>query len=260
MTAGKQVGVVSPFQEGLSAGIGAALERLGWSPIMVQYPGGLSAIDNMPAVLLLDKEWRQPYKVMSACQPSRCVVVTSIEVLAMVIPLADAGSFVLNAATPFLLLVQLIDQAIRQILLGQKAGRASAARLRYLVREVDALGRLTPQEALTLQALMDGDSAVQIANRTHRSLHTVRSQIKSLCTKLGVNSQVSAVAIAQRSSSFTAINIARATFGAATDGSVAAHGLEARAAARTDKPAFPVARPSRRTKTVSRSPAARGRA
>jgi DNA-binding CsgD family transcriptional regulator len=220
----KRIGVISPLQEGLSAGIGAALECLDWIPTMLQYPGGLSAIGSVPAVLLLNKEWCQPYKVMSACRPSRCVVVTTIEVLAMVIPLADAGSFVLNAATPFVLLVRLIDQAIRQILSGQKAGRASAARLRCLVREVDALGRLTPQEALTLQALMSGDSAMQIADRTHRSLHTVRSQIRSLCTKLGVNSQVSALGIAERSGSFTAVDIARGTFGAFTDGIVAADG------------------------------------
>lgn len=206
---GEQVGVVSSFQEGLGAAIGAALERLGWSPTMLHCPAGLSAIGSMPAVLLPDKESCHPHKVMSACQPGRCVVVTSIGSLSAVMPLAEAGSFVLNSAAPFLLLVQLIDKAARQILSDQKSSRASVARLRCLVREVDALGRLTPLEAQTLQALMDGNSAAQIADQTHRSLHTVRSQIKSLCSKLGVHSQVSAIAIAERSGSFTAVDIAR---------------------------------------------------
>lgn len=214
---GQRVRVVSPMQEGLSAGIGAALERLGWSPTTPHYPGGLTASDNSPVVLLaLDQESWAPHNVMSAYQPSRCVVVTTIGVLTAVIPLADAGAFVLNAAAPFHVLIQLIDQAIRQILAGYRSDRAAAARLRCLVREVDALGRLTPQEALTLQALMNGDSAAHIAHRTHRSLHTVRSQIKSMCSKLGVNSQVSALAIAERSGRFTAVDIARGTFGDAS--------------------------------------------
>lgn len=211
---GKQVGVVSPVQEGLSAGIGAALERLGWAPITLHSPGGLSAVDRYPVVLLVvDQESCRPHAVLNRYPPSRCVVVTSMAVLAAVIPLADAGAFVLNAAAPFYVLIQLIDQAIGQILAGHRSDRASADRLRCLVREVDALGRLTPQEARTLEALMNGDSAARIANRTHRSLHTVRSQIKSMCSKLGVNSQVSALAIAERSGRFTAVDVARGTFG-----------------------------------------------
>lgn len=214
---GELVGVVSAAQGELVCGIGAALESLHWSPTMLRCSDDMSAIDT-PSVLFLGKDRCQVHKLMHVHQPSRCVVVSSAGTLATAIPLVEAGALVVNAAAPFPVLTRLIDCALRQILSGREPQRTSAARLRYLVREVGALERLTPLEALTLQALMDGGSAAQIAGKTHRSLHTVRSQIKSLCSKLGVHSQVSAIAVAERSGSFAAVDLARGTFGAVTDG------------------------------------------
>lgn len=57
---------------------------------------------------------------------------------------------------------------------------------------------LTPREAQVLDALMDGRSAEQIAAEAVVSITTVRSQIHSLLRKLGVNSQLSAVALARK--------------------------------------------------------------
>jgi DNA-binding NarL/FixJ family response regulator len=57
---------------------------------------------------------------------------------------------------------------------------------------------LTPREAQVLAALMDGRSADQIAVDWVVSITTVRSQIRSLLQKLGVNSQLSAVALARK--------------------------------------------------------------
>ena len=56
--------------------------------------------------------------------------------------------------------------------------------------------RLTQREALVLGALIDGQSAVEIAEANFVSLATVRSQIRSVLQKLGVRSQLAAVALA----------------------------------------------------------------
>ncbi len=72
-------------------------------------------------------------------------------------------------------------------------------------RRADERARLTPFDRLTarervvLGALMDGQSAEEIASGSFVSITTVRSQIRSILEKLSVHSQVAAVALAHRS-------------------------------------------------------------
>jgi len=63
---------------------------------------------------------------------------------------------------------------------------------------LSAFERLTPKEAFVLSSLMDGATADQIAKAAVVSMATVRSQIRSVLAKLGVNSQLSAVALARK--------------------------------------------------------------
>jgi DNA-binding NarL/FixJ family response regulator len=58
--------------------------------------------------------------------------------------------------------------------------------------------RLTPREEEVLAALVDGEPAVAIAESATVSEATVRSHIRSVLTKLGVGSQLQAVAKARR--------------------------------------------------------------
>lgn len=58
--------------------------------------------------------------------------------------------------------------------------------------------RLTPREEEVLAALVDGEPAGAIAERTTVSEATVRSHIRSVLSKLGVGSQLQAVARAHR--------------------------------------------------------------
>lgn len=58
--------------------------------------------------------------------------------------------------------------------------------------------RLTPREQQVLAALVDGESALAIAERATVSEATVRTHIKSVLSKLGVGSQLQAVARARR--------------------------------------------------------------
>ena len=59
--------------------------------------------------------------------------------------------------------------------------------------------RLTVRESEVLQDLIDGKNAETIARDSFVSVATVRSHIKALLAKLGVNSQLAAVAMARRS-------------------------------------------------------------
>ena len=58
--------------------------------------------------------------------------------------------------------------------------------------------RLTTREAEVLQRLMRGLTAEEIATETFVSIATVRSHIRAILQKLGVNSQLAAVAAATK--------------------------------------------------------------
>ncbi len=58
--------------------------------------------------------------------------------------------------------------------------------------------RLTEREQVVLSELMEGHGAEDIAKAAFVSISTVRSQIKAILQKLGVNSQLAAVAMARR--------------------------------------------------------------
>lgn len=79
-----------------------------------------------------------------------------------------------------------------QLLSGLRAHRS---------REVERTApfeRLTVRESEVLQELIEGKNAETIATESYVSLATVRSHIKALLAKLGVNSQLAAVAAAKR--------------------------------------------------------------
>lgn len=65
-------------------------------------------------------------------------------------------------------------------------------------RDLGPFDALTPREAETLQALCEGRSVAEIARARVVSETTVRSHVKSLLDKLGVHSQLAAVAAAAR--------------------------------------------------------------
>lgn len=65
-------------------------------------------------------------------------------------------------------------------------------------RRLAPFQRLTRREQEVLRALIEGLAAETIATRSYVSLATVRSQIRAILHKLGVNSQLEAVALARR--------------------------------------------------------------
>ena len=68
-----------------------------------------------------------------------------------------------------------------------------------LTRALSPFERLTPTERRVLACLAEGLSADEIAGAHYVSLATVRSQVRAILRKLGVRSQLAAVALVNRS-------------------------------------------------------------
>lgn len=116
----------------------------------------------------------------------------------------DAGaSFVVDTGSPLAELASVITRLLNgQVVLDDDEKRRILAPLQ---REVQArrarlapFGALTQREKCVLSELMEGHGPEAIARRGSVSVLTVRSQIKSILQKLGVNSQLAAVSLAQR--------------------------------------------------------------
>jgi len=70
-------------------------------------------------------------------------------------------------------------------------------------------GDLTEREQSVLAELMEGHCAEEIAKAAFVSISTVRSQIKAILQKLGVNSQLAAVALTRRAGWSSKDSVAR---------------------------------------------------
>lgn len=115
----------------------------------------------------------------------------------------DAGaSGIVRKTEPFHRLVISISDAASGRNLGRPAEREEliAASRRSRVDDDDRearLASLSRREREILDQLAQGSTAAQVASDSFVSLATVRSQIKSILRKLGVSSQLAAVAIAR---------------------------------------------------------------
>jgi DNA-binding NarL/FixJ family response regulator len=117
----------------------------------------------------------------------------------------EAGAVgVVDKGQPFEQLLAAIHDVVRRgQLLGQHERQEHLSKLRAhrqaeQVRLAD-FQRLTPREADVLRGLLEGKSAERIATDEFVSVATVRTHIRTMLSKLGVNSQLAAVALARRS-------------------------------------------------------------
>ncbi len=134
----------------------------------------------------------------------RVVVLTGETELQLLARSSGAGAeAVLSKSEPLTDIVETILQVA-----GGQAVRAAqraelATELRRLLTEQDErqapFATLSPRERQVLAGLMDGQAPAVLAERNYVSVATVRSQIKSVLGKLGVSSQLQAVAMAHRS-------------------------------------------------------------
>lgn len=123
------------------------------------------------------------------------------ELLAECLEAGASGLF--DKAQPFDQLVEYVRDAAQGItVLKPMAREELLAELRTgRSRRLDRMApfeQLTTREAEVLAALCDGRVAEEIAASQTLSVATVRSHIRAVLTKLGVNSQLAAVALARR--------------------------------------------------------------
>ncbi|HVL28013.1 MAG TPA: response regulator transcription factor [Acidimicrobiales bacterium] len=126
--------------------------------------------------------------VTDRAQLAACVEAGAAGLLAKTIPfddLIEAVATVANRGT-------LLDQAGRDELLADLRAKRAADR-----RRLAAFEALTARERAVLAQLVEGRSAEAVAAASFVSVATVRSQIQAILRKLGVNSQLAAVALAR---------------------------------------------------------------
>lgn len=115
--------------------------------------------------------------------------------------LAAGAAGVLHKSLPFEALVDRIEQALRDGLLGPGEREHAAARVadhdRGQRERLAPFESLTPREAAVLESLLAGQAVEAIARRDVVSVNTVRTQVRSILVKLGVSSQLEAVARAR---------------------------------------------------------------
>jgi len=117
----------------------------------------------------------------------------------------EAGtSALIDRSEPFDQLFRTINRLLKTGPLPQTARRSSASLASTCAVErrqgprLQLFAILTEREQVVLAELMEGHCAEEIANAGFVSISTVRSQIKAILQKLGVNSQLAAVALARR--------------------------------------------------------------
>lgn len=131
---------------------------------------------------------------------ARVLVVTgSGDVVRMAQALRNGAVAVLEKGQPFDALVDAVAAVRRGACVGDPARRQAilrAADERRAEQESAArvLGRLTPRESAVLDDLCRGRSPEEIARADQVALSTVRAQIRAVFAKLGVRSQLQAVA------------------------------------------------------------------
>jgi DNA-binding NarL/FixJ family response regulator len=193
-----------------------ALQQRGLEVATVAGPSMDVVVDSVsrlaPVLVLLDLDLGPPLGTgLDLIRPltaagGRVVMMTGVVDRARLGACVEAGAVgVVNKTNGFAELVSVIRGAAagedlltdhqRSDLLGelQKTRQADQRRVAPFVA-------LSPREQAVLTRLIAGDSAETIAEMSFVSLATVRSQVRSILTKLGVKSQLAAVAKARDAS------------------------------------------------------------
>jgi len=213
MTQAKHVLIVEDH-ELLSQGVSLALKAAGYGVTVASEPSldGIArlAADIAPDLVLLDLELGEigsGREVIGRIRAAGAAVLmlTGVTDEAELGACVEAGAVgVVSKASPFDALLHAIDAAIEG-----GVGFQSSDRERWLdalhrqrervSSELQPFRTLSRRESETLALLMEGLAAERIAEDTFVSLATVRSHIRAILQKLGVKSQLAAVALARRS-------------------------------------------------------------
>jgi DNA-binding NarL/FixJ family response regulator len=191
-----------------------ALESEGFDPVIVPIPPDLTdssallapVLSAEPAVTLLDLDLGTAgtglplIAPLEAADVSVCIVTGSSDQTRWGECLSHGARAVIPKAAP----LEYIVQTVRHTLAGRQviteAHRYELVQRWYRhesgIHDAQArLDSLSPREAQVLGSLADGKRVREIAAEAFVSEATVRSQVKSILAKLGVSSQIAAVAM-----------------------------------------------------------------
>lgn len=148
---------------------------------------GRSAIDLLPTLRAPDRK-----VILVTGESDPVILASALEAgVDAVVEKADSLPALVSEISAVVCGPSRVADARRQRILGE-ARCARAERRRALA----PFAALTSREAAVLALLVDGVQAAEIAERSYVSLSTVRSQVRSILIKLGVRSQLQAVALA----------------------------------------------------------------
>jgi DNA-binding NarL/FixJ family response regulator len=195
---------IVPDDDLLAAALGASLSVVGWSGVRLVAAARLPDLardgSRSAHLVLVASDGRVPdARTALARGPGRLVVAVGSRAAWSSLAAAAGASLiaaVVDADQPLGDLVDRLDRALRG---APEPVPLLAAALREREREARLFAALTEREQDVLGALLAGRSASEIAARERVSLATVRSHIRAVLSKLGVSSQLAAVALAQRS-------------------------------------------------------------
>lgn len=168
------------------------------------------AAELQPGVVLLDLDLGDEIgSALPLIRPLRelgalVLMVTGVTDRARLGECVSAGAIgVVAKSQPFEHLVESVKEAAELgTLLSPHEREELLSEMRRQHAETEArlarFDRLTQRESEVLAGLLDGKPAEEIAKESYVSLATVRSQIRTLLQKLGVHSQLGAVALARR--------------------------------------------------------------
>lgn len=185
--------VVVGGNELLAAAVAAALPVLGWQ-VASTVRGSASAV-----VLVAGDDGRLPRVPGLVGMPT--VAVGGLVALESLAGAVRRGAIAaLNADQPFAELMAVLHDALTHSSRNtESARRKQLQRLRRRLEHGQRFTSMTTREIEILGELIAGRSAVEIAGRLRISLATVRTHIRGVLTKLGVSSQIAAVALAHNS-------------------------------------------------------------
>jgi two-component system nitrate/nitrite response regulator NarL len=168
-----------------------------------------AAVAHRPGVVLLDLSLEDAVSALPLIPPlcdlgAAVVVVTGVTDRVRLAECVEAGALgIVGKHESFEALIAAVSEAAQlRALLSTGQREDLLQELRHhradTTRRLEPFGRLTRREREVLRSLVDGESAEVIAKQSFVSVATVRSQIRSVLSKLGVNSQLAAVALATR--------------------------------------------------------------
>jgi len=190
--------------DALPEALASGLRPRGWVPQVAEAAGNNPDENGRPVILGENDLGELPDSAVGiaahlARNGHRLIVVAGSAALADVVRAVAAGATAVNADQPFRRLLAAVHEVLQSGPARPLQHERLLAHLRARAEEARRFNALTARECAVLAAMAAGHSAESIAAMRPVGLSTVRSQIAAVLRKLGVGSQVAAVALTYRS-------------------------------------------------------------